>query len=304
MYMGAMDSHMTKTGARHVILPERGLVKISGPEAKSFLNALVSNDVEKVAPNQAVYAALLTPQGKFLFDFLIVESGDSLLLDCEGGRQSELQRRLTLYKLRAKIEISDARAAFTIGAVFGDGALDAVGLPAQLGHVKPYGGGLVLVDPRLVALGARVILPAEHAGAALEEAGIPLASAAEYDLHRLKLGVPDGSRDMAVDKALLLEANFESLHGVDFAKGCYVGQELTARTKHRGLLKKQLFVVRGADPLPEAETPVMLDGKEAGTMRSIQGGLGLALLRLELVDIARSEGRKLLAGESPIELLA
>ena len=116
--------------------------------------------------------------------------------------------------------------------------------------------------------------------------------------------MPDGSRDMAVDKALLLEANFESLHGVDFAKGCYVGQELTARTKHRGLLKKQLFVVRGADPLPEAETPVMLDGKEAGTMRSSQGGLGLALLRLEQVDIARSEGRKLLAGESPIELLA
>ncbi len=142
---------------------------------------------------------------------------------------------------------------------------------------------MALVDPRLRALGARVILPREEIRETLIAAGIAEADFAAYDRHRLALGIPDGSRDLIVEKSILLESGFDELNGVDWQKGCYIGQELTARTKYRGLIKKRLFPVRIDGPAPASGTILSLDGKEAGEMRSSRDGTGLALLRRDAV---------------------
>lgn len=255
-------------------LPDRALLQVSGPDAVEFLNALVSNDVATgVGPDglkPAAYAALLTPQGKFLHDILIVTvDANTLLLDVAADRVADLKRRLTLYRLRAKVELA-ALEGWSGYALFGSGRTPEV----------PDGGAL-FTDPRLPALGWRLWLPPGIAPA------LPVADAAAYEQHRIALGVPDGARDIEVDKGLLLENHFEALHGVDFRKGCYIGQELTARTKYRGLLKKQLYRIEAQDPdtvLPAIGTPITANGQEVGALRTSIDGQGLALLRLDAVD--------------------
>lgn len=263
-------------------LPARALLSVTGPEARPFLQGLISNDIEKAAPGRAIHAALLTAQGKYLHDFFIAVRGDgALLIDCEAARRDDLKKRLTIYKLRSKATIG-ALDGWTVLAAWGDGALPALGLGADAGAAGPLGEGVAFVDPRLAALGARVLLP----GNANMPAGFTAADAKAYDLWRLTHGVADGSRDLEPEKSILLESNFEELNGVDFNKGCYVGQELTARTKYRGLVKKKLVPVDVSGAAPEPGTQIFLDGKDAGTMRSARDGHGLALLRLDALDAA------------------
>jgi len=273
---------MAMAQANFVLLAERGILAVSGPDRRLFLQGLVSNDIEKVSQQRAVYAALLTAQGKYLHDFIMVEEGEAIWLDAEAARLADLKRRLSLYRLRAKVEIAE-RPELAVAAAFGDGALAALGLPETPGAARPDGGGVVLTDPRLAALGGRAILPREDLPAALAGAGLREAEIADYDRHRLALGIPDGSRDLVPEKSILLEAGFDELNGVDWQKGCYIGQELTARTKYRGLIKKRLFPVRIDGTAPPPGTMVTLDGKDAGEMRSAGDGLGLALLRLDCV---------------------
>jgi folate-binding protein YgfZ len=182
-----------------------------------------------------------------------------------------------------------------VAAVFGDGAPAALGLPETAGAARAFGEGLAFVDPRLTALGARVILPRDRIRGALAEAGLAEADFAAYDRHRLALGIPDGSRDLVLEKSILLESGFDELNGVDWQKGCYIGQELTARTKYRGLIKKRLFPVRIDGPAPP-DTEVTFGGKDAGEMRSSRDGLGLALLRLDAV----AAGQPLSAGRATL----
>jgi tRNA-modifying protein YgfZ len=265
--------------AQFVTLEQRGILGIAGPDRRSFLQGLISNDVEKLAAGRAVYAALLTAQGKYLHDFIMVEHGEAIWIDAEAARLADLKRRLSLYRLRSKIEITE-RPELGVAAIFGEGAPAVLDLPDEAGVVRSCHGGVALVDPRLLQLGVRVI--AERAQLACP-AEIAAAEFAAYDSHRLALGIPDGSRDLVPEKSILLEAGFDELHGVDWQKGCYVGQELTARTKYRGLIKKRLFPVRIEGSAPDPGTMVTLDGKDAGELRSACDGLGLALLRLEAV---------------------
>ena len=274
------------TQGNYVVLAERGILAVSGPDRRPFLQGLVSNDVEKLAPDRALYAALLTAQGKFLHDFIMVEEGEAIWLDAEAARLSDLKRRLSLYRLRAKVELAE-RPDLAVAAVFGAGAIAALGLAATPGMARPAADGIVLSDPRLLALGARAILPHEALRPALAALGLVETDIAAYYRHRLALGIPDGSRDLVPEKSILLEAGFDELGGVDWQKGCYVGQELTARTKYRGLIKKRLLPVRIDGPAPDPGTVVTLDGKDAGEMRSSRDGLGLALLRLDAVDARR-----------------
>jgi len=267
------------------ILPEdRGIVAIGGSDRLSFLQGLITNDVLRVGTHRAVYAALLTPQGRYLHDFFVAAIGESLYLDAEAGRRDDLRRRLSLYRLRAKVTVSDATSDFAAAILFGDGIMDRLSLWAEPGLAMPWEGGVVFVDPRLVDLGARAILPRAGVAAALSRHGFLPGATADYDRLRLSLGVPDGSRDLPVEKAILLENGFDELHGIDWQKGCYMGQELTARTKYRGLVRKRLLPVEIDGPLPAPGTPVMLGDKEVGEMRSGNSGIGLALLRIEYLE--------------------
>jgi folate-binding protein YgfZ len=264
-----------------VVLDQRGIVRLTGPDARSLLQGLVSNDLELLTPAQAIYAALLTPQGKYLVDFLLYQASDAILLDAEAARLAALIQRLTMYRLRAQVAIENAADALTVLAVFGHGAAERLGLTPVAGAARIEGGALLVVDPRLPELGVRVVLPKDEVDGFMAAHGLAPAPFATYDLHRLALGVPDGSRDLIVDKSLLLESGFEELNGVSFTKGCFVGQELTARTKHRALVKKRLMPVRVDGPLPEPGTQVTRGGRDAGEIRSGAEGLAMALLRLE-----------------------
>jgi folate-binding protein YgfZ len=264
-------------------LPARALLSVTGPEARPFLQGLISNDIEKAVPGQAIHAALLTAQGKYLHDFFIAVRADgALLIDCEATRRDDLRKRLMIYRLRSKAAI-EALDGWDVFAAWGDGALEALHLRADAGAAAPLGQGVAFVDPRLAALGARILLPSDGAAALTGFAGV---NAEAYDLWRLSHGVADGSRDLEPEKSILLESNFEELNGVDFNKGCYVGQELTARTKYRGLVKKKLVPVEVSGAAPEPGSQILRDGKDAGTMRSARDGHGLALLRLDALDTA------------------
>ncbi len=253
----------------------RSVLIVAGEDRYAFLQGLVSNDITKATPTQAIWAAFLTPQGKFLWDLFICDTGEALWMDVEAERAEAFRKKLSMYKLRSKVTITldDGLAVF---AAFGDGTAAALGLADMAGAAR----GACFIDPRLAAAGARLFAADDQA---LRAAGLVEAPFAQWDRHRLALGLPDGSRDLEVEKALLLENGFEELAGVDFAKGCYMGQELTARTKYRGLVRKRLLPVTIAGPTPEPGTPVMAGEIEAGEMRSARGEIGLAVLRLEQV---------------------
>jgi folate-binding protein YgfZ len=281
--------------ASFVLLDDRGILAVSGPDRRPFLQGLVSNDVDKVGPTAARYAAFLTAQGKYLYDFMMAEAGESIWLDTEAARLGDLKRRLSIYRLRTKASL-DEQSGLCVAAVFGAEALATLGLPSEPGAARPFGSGVVFVDPRLAALGARAILPLDGARALLGNAGISETGFDSYDRLRLSLGIPDGSRDLVLEKSILLEAGFDELNGVDWQKGCYIGQELTARTKYRGLVKRRLMPVEIEGPTPSPGTIVTMDGREVGEMRSSRDGLGLALLRIEPVR----EGKRLAAGDATL----
>ena len=287
----------------YVPLDNRGVVSIGGPEAGPFLQGLISNDIERVSDERGIYAALLTPQGKFLHDFFVLRHGAGYLLDCEGPRVGDLGRRLVAYRLRADVALADATEDFRVVALFGgeDGAMDgAFDLPPGEGSAVPCAGGTIMRDPRRGSLGLRAVLPRARDLAFMEEAGFARGHVADYERHRIAHGAPDGSRDMEVGRATLMECGFEALNGVDFEKGCYVGQELTARTKHRGLVRRHISVVALDGPLPPAGTPIMAGEREVGEIRSGQGDAALAVLRLERIAAAGEAGTPLTAGETRV----
>jgi len=280
-------------------LTARGVLEVAGEDRVAFLQGLVSNDVTKVTPECTIFAALLTAQGRYLFDFFIFALGDVLYLETEKARIGDLKRRLGIYKLRSKVTLDDASARFAVVAGFGAAPGNALNLTTA-GATKAFASGVAFADPRLLELGLRFAVPRDAGFAALTQAGFVLADESRYDQHRLTLGIADGSRDLPIEKALLLESGFDELNGIDWKKGCYMGQELTARTKYRALVKKRLLPVEIEGPLPAPGTLVMLGTEEAGEIHSGRDGHALALLRLEAVDAA-AKGAPLLAGPSRIK---
>lgn len=256
-------------------LPDRAVVELTGEDRVSFLQGLVSNDVTHAAPGRAVWTALLTPQGKWLADFFVFATPEALLLDCAVTQAEMLAQRLSRFRLRSRVALAPRP---DLGVLAGWG-----------GEAAPE-GAIAAPDPRLPEAGWRAILPlAESPMTGLPEGG------ADYARHRLALGLPDGAPDLEPEKSVLLEAGFDELNGVSWTKGCYMGQELTARTKYRGLLKRRLVPVEVGGPLPAPGTPVLRGGAEVGEMRSGLGGHGLALLRLPVTD-----GETLTCGEATL----
>ncbi len=238
------------------------MIRVAGADRVSFLNGLVSNDVARAVPGQAVWAALLSPQGRYVSDFFIFSDGEALYLDAPRAAVPALVAKLKRYRLRAAVELEDMSETLHVYAAWG-------GMPPRVDITAP--------DPRLEGAGFRSLSPETLAVTAAE---------AGYHAHRLGLGLPDGPPDLEVDKTLLLEAGFDELNGVDWEKGCYMGQELTARTKYRGLVKRRLVPVICEGDAPEPGTVIVAEGAEVGAMRSGLGALGLATIRLDALGKA------------------
>ena len=257
---------------------DRSVLALGGEDRFSFLQGLVSNDVTHADGSRGVYAALLTPQGKFLADFFIVGDGEHLLLDCPAADAESLLKKLNMYKLRAKVTLENLSEALHVYAFFGADALSALDLGQ--GQRALDGGIIAYADPRLADAGARAFVPVDTD---LKTVGGDEADEEDYQRHRIALGLPEAPTDLIVDKSILLESGFDELHGVDWKKGCYMGQELTARTKYRGLIKKRLVLV-SFDGGPIAPgTAITLDGKNVGEVRSVSNAGGIAMLRLEAI---------------------
>ena len=276
------------------LLPERGVVKVSGDDARRFLNGLVTNDTTKLAPGKACFAALLTPQGKIVVDFLLAEAaaedGGGFFFDCPRALGPMLVEKLNFYKLRAKIAVEDLSGALGVLAVW-DG---------QNGMTANSEYGLSYADPRLPALGWRIILPADLGPEAAADLGATLTDAEAYEGHRIALGVPRGGTDFAYLDTFPHEADMDQLAGVDFAKGCYVGQEVVSRVEHRATARSRVVPIAYDEFSPLPGLPVMAGEKQVGQLGSTAKGRGLALLRLDRLEDALASGTPLEAGNIAI----
>jgi tRNA-modifying protein YgfZ len=267
-------------------LPDRGVVKVSGEDARNFLNGLVTTDVTLLAPGQGRFGALLTPQGKIVVDFLITEApaghGGGFLIDCPRPLAQDLSNKLGFYKLRAKVTVENLSDNMGVIAAWG-------GEPAM----KP---DLAFADPRDTALGWRILAPHELAPKVAALIGAELVDDTAYEAHRIACGAPRGGLDFMYGDAFPHETNMDRLHGVDFDKGCYVGQEVVSRMQHRGTARTRTVKVILDDFAPEAGTPILAGDKPVGTMGSFAGQNGLALMRIDRVADALGAGIKLTSG--------
>lgn len=273
---------VNKSMPQAVILEDRGMLRLFGQAARSLLQGLVTVDLGGLDETRALYGTLLTPQGKFLFDFHITATADDdITLEVKADRLAELEKRLTLYRLRAPVTIEPVSPAPAVAVVFGGDAPASAGLPAEPGALRRDGGPLRFVDPRLAGLGVRVHAPEGELRDWLGANGIELGAREAFERHRIALAVPEAGSDLVVDRTILLEAGIDQLGGVSFDKGCFVGQELTARTRYRGLVKRRLVPLALDGAVVEPGFAVMAGEREAGEIRSVARDIALAMLRLD-----------------------
>jgi folate-binding protein YgfZ len=275
------------------LLPDRGVVKIAGEGARNFLHGLVTADILGLTPSTARFCALLTPQGKIIADFFVAMAptadGGAFFLDVPRARIGTLIERLNIYKLRAKILIEDLSEILGVVAAW-DG-----------GGATNY--GLSYADPRLPALGLRAFIPPQRSAETAAELGAALVDASDYEAHRIALGVPQGGVDFSYGDAFPHETDMDQFGGIDFTKGCYVGQEVVSRMEHRGTARTRAVPVRYDGTTPPAGAAVSAGGQPMGTMGSAADGRGMALLRLDRVADALSRGDTLTAGGLPIRVV-
>lgn len=268
-------------------LEARGTIKIFGPDAQEWLQGLITNDITKANGDDACFAALLSPQGKILFDFLIYRlpgaDGDQFIIDCAADQSATLAKRLSMYRLRSKVEVADVSEDCGVLAIW-----DCAGRPAADARR----------DPRHPVLGWRLA----GARAAVQNAVPPTVDSSAYAAFRISLGVPEGGVDFAWGDIFPHDANMDELDGVDFKKGCYVGQEVVSRVQHRGSARKRIRKLSFSGPAGTAGTSLKAGETELGSITSVAGSLALALVRTDRVGEAQTSGTQILVGEAPAQI--
>jgi hypothetical protein len=266
------------------LLDDRGVIEVAGADATGFLQRLITNSVLNIPKGEGRYAGFLTPQGKLLFDFFAVplpeEIGAGYLIDCASEQTADLVKRLNLHKMRAKIAIEDQSDKFAVAAIFG-------------GEVATWVDGVVYRDTRTPGMGLRIIVRRSDALARFQNAG----AASRYEAHRIVQGVPKGGVDFPYGDAFVHDVNLDLLNGVDFKKGCYVGQEVVARVQFRNSARKRIMKIRFDGPAPAQGTEITAGETNVGRIGSTNGAEGLAMVRLDRLEEARAAGVALKAGD-------
>jgi tRNA-modifying protein YgfZ len=277
---------------RATLFSDRAVVRVTGDDAPHFLNGIVTGAVDNLATGTALFTALLTPQGKIVVDFFVVaidpDDGGGFVLDGPAALADELVTKLNFYKLRAKVEI--VPRPDLVVAVFVDQA-------------PPDDLGLVYLDPRHAGLGWRVVLPAERAQTSLAATTAQIVDPQSWQGRRISLGIPEGGKDFIYGDTFPHEADMDLLGGVDFHKGCFIGQEVVSRVERRDVARKRVVPVAFDGAPPEPGIEVRIGDRAVGYMGSAAGRLGLALLRLDRVDEAMKQGEKLSAGGVELQLV-
>lgn len=272
-------------------LPDRGVVSVSGRDAQTLLQGIITNDMERLAAQRAIHTGLLSPQGKILFDFFVIRTDDGFLLDVARSQILALIQRLSMYKLRSAVDIVDRSAEFTVTAIWGNS-----------GNAIPQDGSVIAFkDPRLDALGFRLLLTLASDWMPAKIDCKP-ATHEDYDAHRIMLGVPEGGKDYAFGDAFPHEALFDQLGGVSFTKGCFIGQEVVSRMQHRGTARKRIVPVVADGYLPDPGSEIRAGTAAIGTLATSTGNRALALIRIDRAADATAKGEPLLAGNSTVKI--
>ncbi|MGI9412931.1 MAG: YgfZ/GcvT domain-containing protein [Hyphomicrobiales bacterium] len=271
-------------------LSDRAVLRLAGADTRTFLQGLVTADVDHLSESRALYAGLLTPQGKILFDFFLVQRGEEIFVDCARTQAADLTKRLTFYKLRAAVDIEDVSQELAVVAVWGgDG-------PATTGSAIAY------VDPRIAEAGTRLLVPAGAVDETAAEFGLDGTDEAAYHAHRITLGLADSVKDIGSGEHFPHECNFDQIGGIDFKKGCYVGQEVVSRTEHRGTARKRMVPLHFDGAAPATGTEITGNGKAVGEILSTAGNLALGLIRLDRARSALEADGALTAGTDTVHL--
>lgn len=266
-------------------LDNRRLVRIGNSEAESFLQGILTCNLDNIGSDKAGFGGLLTPQGKILFDFIILREGDGFILDVGEEQIDELVKRLTFYRLRADVSFEVSSDGTKVFACWGNSD--------QRPEADDIDEAMIVTDPRLGKMGCRIY-------SKLPPAGMQSANVAQYHAHRIALGIPEGGTDYHYGDAFPHEALFDQTGGVDFSKGCYVGQEVVSRMHHRGTARKRIIQISSENPLPEAGTNITVSDKSVGEVTSVAGHEGLALVRLDRVRAAIDNEVEIMAGDSVV----
>jgi len=257
-------------------LSNRGFLSVSGADAETFLQGLITNDIHKLQTQPAIYALMLTPQGKFLYDFFISKPERSYVIEANVERLTELKKKLLMYKLRSKIDITELADLHCFHSL-----------------TKPDINEFCAPDPRNNALGYRIY----------STNNLGEDDSTTYHEQRISLKIPEGDLDMTQDKSYPLEFGIDELNGIDFSKGCYVGQEVTARTKYRGVVRKKIYGVRTEGSPLQPLTAITCNNIELGSLCSTHKNIALALLRIDETQTALASGMPILAAQDSVELL-
>jgi len=251
-------------------LTDRAVISLQGPDIVSFLQGLITVDVEKLSENTPLYSAILNPQGRFLHDFFLIQHQDSVLIDCEQNSLNDLLRRLKMYKLRSQVTLTDLSKQYQVYAIQSDDPDD----------FKNIDTGILYRDPRHRDLGYRLIID-HSANFSFDR---PQQTLDDYQVVCMKMGIPYGQRDMIYEKGIALECGLDELGAISWEKGCYLGQELNARTKHRGLVRKRLLPFRYEGKAPDIGSELRENDHKIGLVRSTLNGYGIGMFRIEYFE--------------------
>ena len=282
------------------ILEDRGILYISGDDTKEFLQNIISNDINKVTENNSCFASLLNPQGKYLFDFIVIKHKNGYFLDCEKKIIDKLYQQLNLYKLRSKIEILNLSNEFVVSVISREKYLSFSEAKDVEGQTIRYGEDPIVLDPRLKDLGARIIINLEKLNLSLNTLDLKPSNFNEYYKYSFNLGVAQTDTHYLQNKIFGIECNFDELNGIDFKKGCYVGQENTARIKLKNKLSKRLLPIKILKGVLSNQEKIYLDQKEIGKIL-INNNLPFALVKYQDKDFDFK--KQYICGDATVEVI-
>lgn len=266
----------------YIPLEHRSIIRISGKDRVSFLQGLVSNDVSKVAENNSIYALMLTPQGKYLYDFFISERENSLWIDCSKFHKSSIIKKLSMYKLRSDVSIDDVSSEFEVVALLGNKIFEFFDRNSA-GFARQFCKGVAYIDPRSELLYARSFIERENNYQSFICHDLSLSEYDNYEILRINSGVPDGDNDMVSTESFPLDFAMDSFNAIDYKKGCYVGQEVTARVHYRGKVRKKPYSIELSEEIIDGKGKVIIDqdNKKVGLLCGVVRNKAIALLSIE-----------------------